>query len=148
MLIKLIQENKFINKINNNQATFIVVKNNDIIIEENYFGVISLIKHYQYLKTLNDICIYDKLVGRGAALLISSLDIQYVYAKTVTSEAIDIITKNCYCELIYERKTMKILNKDRSDLCPIEKISKSIIDIDELYCKLKNFYEERGFLND
>lgn len=142
----MILEHKFIDKIVSKESTLIVVNNDSIVVDENNFGVISLINHYQNLKGLSSVVLYDKLIGKGAAMIINTFNVESIYANTITKQALEILSKKC--DVKYDRLVDNILNRDKSDLCPIEKIAKDIDDVNTLLVELKSFYIERGFIND
>ncbi|MFV0424650.1 MAG: DUF1893 domain-containing protein [Bacilli bacterium] len=143
----MILEDSCLEKIKLGKSTLIVILNNKVIIDNNNFGVISLVENYDKLKNnYEPLKIYDKLIGKGAAVLISNLNIDFVYAKTITKEALSILENKCIIK--YDVVVNNILNRDKSDLCPIEKIASKYDDVNILYDELKSFYIERGFLND
>ncbi|MFV0499697.1 MAG: DUF1893 domain-containing protein [Bacilli bacterium] len=140
-------QNKYIQDIRENKSTLIIVNGQKLIVDENNFGVISLVKEYYNLKnSCSKLYIYDKLVGKGASLLIRDFDVKFVFAKTITNTAYKLLKD--VCEVKYDRIVPHILNRTHSDLCPIEKIANNYNKGEELYLELKKFYEERGFIND
>lgn len=142
---KLILEDKYIEKIRREDSTLLITSNDKVVVDDNTFGVISLLKHYDVLANSSSIVVYDKLIGKGAAMLIASFDVKKIFAKTITEKALEILST--YCEVEYDRLVENILNRDRSDLCPIEKIAKDIENVETLRNELKKFYIERGFLD-
>lgn len=144
---KLILEDNYIEKIRNGFSTFIVICNNEVIIDENNFGVISLLKHFEVLKNCQNLVIYDKLIGKGASMIMAILSVESIYSKTITTTALSILNESSI-NISFENEVEKILNRDKSDLCPIEKIAKDINDVNELVLLLREFYIERGYLND
>ncbi len=139
----MILANSLVDKINSEEHTLIIESNNGVVLTDNRFGVMCLIENFD--KDFGEINVYDKLIGKGAALLMTKHKLVNVYAKTITTEAIEILSP--ICNLKYFKEVKNILNRDRSDLCPIEKIAKDITDINLLYDKLKEFYVERGYLD-
>ncbi len=140
----MILENNLIELINQETHTLIIENQEGVLLTDNRFGVMCLIENFD--KDFGPVNIYDKLIGKGAALLMTKHKLVNVYAKTITTEAIEILSP--ICNLSYSREVENILNRDRSDLCPIEKIAKDISDVQVLYQALKAFYVERGYLND
>lgn len=140
----MIQKNSYIEEINSEESTLIIENVNGVVVRDKRFGVMCLIENFN--NEFGEVNIYDKLIGRGAALLMTKFNLKNVYAKTITTQAKEILGSRC--NLTYSREVENILNRDRSDLCPIEKISKDIDDLNVLYTELKDFYVERGYLND
>ncbi len=142
---KLILENKFVDKIRTEVSTIIVIENNVVKLDEKNFGVISLLENYEMLSSLSAITIYDKLIGKGAAMIMSEFNVEKVFAKTITKKAYEILSEKCSVE--YDRIVENILNRDKSDLCPIEKIASETDDVISLRNELTEFYIERGYIN-
>ena len=67
--------------------------------------------------------VFDRTVGRAAAYLYVYGNADYVYADTISKPAIEILKKN---KIKYEAKNIvdEIQNKDKTDLCPFEKLTK------------------------
>ncbi len=141
---KLILDNNLVTLIDESKHTLIIEDDNGIVIQDNRFGVICLVENFD--KKFGKVNVYDKLIGKGAALMLLSYNLQNVYAKTITKEARKILEAKC--NVYFSKEVDHILNRDRSDLCPIEKIAEHESDINILYNNLKNFYLERGYLND
>ncbi len=63
----------------------------------------------------------DKVVGKGAALLMVLGGVSEVYALTISRPALDIFHKYSV-KVIYELLVDNIINRDGTDICPVEKI--------------------------
>ena len=70
-------------------------------------------------------CIFDKTVGKAAAMLYVYGDAKCVHANTISKSAIKILKKN---NIKYEAKNIvsEIKNKKNTDLCPFEKLIKDV----------------------
>jgi len=68
---------------------------------------------------------FDKTVGRAAAWLYVYGNTKYVYADTISEPAIKILKKH---NIKYEYKNLiaEIPNRDKTDICPFEKLTKNI----------------------
>lgn len=126
-------------QIRDGKATVIITSHDEVIVNENNYGVISLLK-YRF-NTDKELFVYDKLIGKAAALLLLEHDIVYVYAKTITTEAIGLLNG---IVLEYDEEVEHILNRKRDDLCPIEKIARASNNKEELTKSLLDFYESIG----
>lgn len=71
-----------------------------------------------------DLVIFDKIVGRGAALLAIYLKAKIVYGALGSESAANVL-KEYKIEFYFQENCANILNRDKSDLCPIEKLSLS-----------------------
>lgn len=69
-----------------------------------------------------DIVIFDKIVGQGVALLAAFLKAKAVYGITGSRLAAKRL-KSFGIKFYFQKTVPNILNKDRTDLCPLEKIS-------------------------
>ena len=79
----------------------------------------------------------DKVVGKAAAMLFVKCGIKQVFAKTLSQNGRNILERfNIPYE--YETLTEKIINRDGTDICPMEKTVLNIEDIEEGYTALKN----------
>lgn len=87
-----------------------------------------------YLEESNfkDSYVFDKTVGRAAALLYVYGDADYVYADTISKPAIEILKKN---HIKYEAKNVveEIQNKSKTGLCPFEELTKNITNPVQAY---------------
>ncbi len=136
----MILKNNLKEEIRTQESTIIFECNEEVILRENNFGVISLLQHFG--KVTNKINVYDKLVGKGAALLLMEYNVDKIYAKTITKEALVILQKRYTVE--YDKVVQNILNRHRNDLCPIEKIAHDIDDVGILIEELNKFYKSIG----
>lgn len=109
----------------NNDA--IVVINNDRIFESKNQGVSTLIDLLENNKELlygASVC--DKVVGKAAAFLFCLGKIKELHAKIISEPAIEVVEKNGI-SLTFDKKVKNIQNRDKTDLCPMEKCT---LDID------------------
>ena len=79
----------------------------------------------------------DQVVGKAAALLFVKCGIKRVFAKTLSQSGKRMLELHgVYCE--YEVFTDKIINRDGTDVCPMEKAVMNTDDVEEGYLLLKN----------
>lgn len=85
--------------------------------------------------------IADKVIGRGAALLSIYLNIKQVYGKVMSKEAVEVLEGE---NIPYGFETLCdcIQNRDKSGLCPVEKLSLNIVDPTILLKKLEEFLQQ------
>ncbi len=92
-----------------------------------------------YLKNDNfkDSYVFDKTVGRAAAYLYVYGDAEFVYADTMSKPAIKILKKH---HIKYESPNIvkEIQNRDKTDLCPFEKLTKKVKNANEAYKLIYN----------
>jgi len=100
-----------------------ILKENKIIFRSKKSGVRGLLDFLQENGKQNgDVVIFDKIVGRAAALLTIYLGAKEVYGGIGSNTAAQVFRR--YKIKFYFSKTYpNILNKDKTDLCPMEKLS-------------------------
>ena len=79
----------------------------------------------------------DLVVGKAAALLMVKCKIKAVFAKTISKSGQEILKSN-NIPFEYEISAEKIINRDGTDICPMEKTVLNTDDPEEAYILLKN----------
>ena len=79
----------------------------------------------------------DLVVGKAAALLFVKSKIKAVFAKTLSKSGEEVLKSN-NIPVEYEVLTDKIINRDGTDICPMEKTVLNTDDPEEGYVLLKN----------
>lgn len=74
----------------------------------------------------------DKVVGKAAALLMAKGNVKEVYAEVVDESAMEIFTA-FGIGLIYKMATLRILNRSKTDICPMERAVLGISDPTEAF---------------
>ena len=86
---------------------------------------------------LSGYSVADLIVGKAVAMLFVKCGIKRVFAKTLSQSGKRMLElHSIYCE--YETLTEKIINRDGTDICPMEKTVRDTDDIEEGYLLLKN----------
>ena len=86
---------------------------------------------------LSGYSVADLVVGKAAALLFVKSKIKRVFAKTL-SESAKRVLELYGVDYEYETLTQKIINRDGTDICPMEKSVLGTDDADEAYSILQN----------
>ena len=86
---------------------------------------------------LSGYSVADLVVGKAVALLFVKCGIKRVFAKTL-SESAKRVLKIYGVDYEYETLTEKIINRDGTDICPMEKAVSGTDDIEEAYSILQN----------
>jgi len=90
--------------------------------KEGVRGLVEFIKKYR--RRYKNLIAFDKVVGNAAALLFVYLKVKEVYGIIGSNLAKKTLRK--YKIKFYFKKTISnILNKEKTDICPMEKISKT-----------------------
>lgn len=91
---------------------------------------------------LNDASIADKVVGRGAALLLVRGHIASVYACVISSGALDVLRRNGIA-IEFDTEVPFIVNRRGDGVCPVESLTSDTDNPDEAYKRIKTFINEQ-----
>ena len=85
----------------------------------------------------------DKVVGRGAALLLVKGGVREVYAEVASSGALDVL-RRAGVEVSFGREVPNIINRTGTDICPVEKLTAYTSSSDEAYVLIKGFLKDKN----
>ena len=86
---------------------------------------------------LSGYSVADLVVGKAAAMLFVKCGIKRVFAKTLSEHAKKVF-ELFGVDYEYETLTPKIINRDGTDICPMEKAVLGTDDVEEAYFILQN----------
>ena len=100
---------------------------------------------HQLLRTSPDtLCgamIADKVVGKGAAVLMTAGGVRWVYADVISRSALEfLLTHNIEAE--YGRVVPNIINRAGTDICPVEKLCMQCGNIEDALTLIDEFIEK------
>lgn len=102
-------------------------------------GVADLYDIYtQTPALLNGADVADRVVGKGAASILTAGNVRQVYADLISNDGLEVL-KKAGIPVFYTRLVPAILNRDGSSLCPIETICAPCQTLDECMDKIKDF---------
>jgi len=122
-------------KLGNN--SLIVIKNGNIIFQSDKDRLRPIILCInQNKKEMVDSIVIDKIVGLAAAKLFAFAKVKEIYALVASKSAEDYLKNN---NIKFQSKEIinNILNNDKSDICPMEKLAKDLTE-EKLFEMLKN----------
>ena len=100
-------------------------------------GIAPMMDFIAEAKDLSGYSVADLVVGKAAALLFVKSKIKRVFAKTLSKSAKRVL--ELYgVDYEYETLTEKIINRDGTDICPMEKAVSGTDDIEEAYSILRD----------
>ena len=70
---------------------------------------------------LEDGVVADKVIGKAAALLLMYGRIKALYTKVISSHALNVL-KDSRIEVVYDKLVPYVINRDGTDMCPMEKL--------------------------
>ncbi len=76
---------------------------------------------------LNGASIADKVIGKAAAMLLVRYGVAEIHAVLISEKALSYL-KNKSVTVTYETTTEHIINRDKTDMCPMEKCVLDISD--------------------
>jgi hypothetical protein len=125
---KLIQKN----------LSLIIVKDDKILFETESHGIGDLLKAIEKLRdNMKETSVADRIVGRAAALLFVFSGVAAVSAITASDGGIEVLKKNNVF-LEYESRVANVLNLNKTDVCPFEKLVAKLSNPERAYRALKN----------
>lgn len=100
---------------------------------------------HQLLRTSPEVLcgamIADKVVGKGAAVLMTAGGVRWVYADVISQSALEfLLTHNIEAE--YGRVVPNIINRAGTDICPVEKLCMQCEDIEDALTLIDEFIEK------
>jgi hypothetical protein len=126
-------------RLNDNNLTLVIAKEGKIIFESNSDGINDLIRAIDLLKdNLNESSVADSTVGKAVALLFVYSKVSSVFAKVMSKHGMRVLEK-ANVQLEYETLIPSILNKEKTDMCPLEKLTLGCESPGEAYRILKSF---------
>ncbi len=87
----------------------------------------------------------DRVIGRGAALLLALGKVREVYAQVISSPAVKVL-EDASITVDYGTIVPNIINRDGTDMCPVEKLTMNISDPEEAYGKIKEFLINKNII--
>lgn len=97
------------------------------------FNIVSASRH-----KLAGALVADRVIGRGAALLLALGKVREVYAQVISSPAVKVL-EDASITVDYGTMVPNIINRDGTDMCPVEKLTMNISDPEEAFVKIKEF---------
>ena len=80
----------------------------------------------------------DRVIGRGAALLMVKGGVREVFAYVISQPALDIL-READIPTSFATLQPNIINRTGTDICPIEKLTVATTDPDEAYRLIGDF---------
>jgi len=119
--------------------SLVIVKKGKVIFETKKQSISGFLQAIEKLnRNLVEASVADKIVGVAAAMLCVYSGVSSVFALTVSEGGIRVLEdSNIACQ--FEKKVSNILNRNKNDVCPFEKLAMDSGSSEEAYVKLKSF---------
>ncbi len=98
-------------------------------------GISPMMRFIAEGKELTGFCVADQIVGKAAAMLFVKAGVRGVYGKTMSHSGKAFLEANNIPHS-YDILTDRIINRQGTDICPMEKAVADINDADEGYQNL------------
>ncbi len=124
-------------KLHKDKLNLVIVKNGAVVFDTGAHGLSGFLLAIEKLgKELAGASVADRILGRAAALLCAYSEVASVFAVTISEEGVQMLRRN---DILYEYDNLipNILNYDRTDVCPFEKLTADLVNPEEAYAKLK-----------
>lgn len=122
--------------------TIAVVKNGVLLFKSQSKGIKPMYTLATEKKEISEgASIADRVIGKGAAMLCKYMGIKEVYGELLSNSAMDVLDESNIL-YSYNKVCPYIKNRDKTDLCPIEKMATNIDDIELLLDRIEEFLEE------
>lgn len=106
--------------------SFVLIKNGEIRYKskaERLKPLIFCIKKYG--KEMHGATVFDKIVGRAAAMLLAHAKVKEAWTPIISQDAKKYLKKN-KIKIEFEKEVKNIMNREGDDLCPMEKLSRKL----------------------
>ena len=125
--------------IQENDLGLVAIRDGKVIMQSEDRGVRPFVQAITDLgDELNGVVIGDRVVGRASAMLCIYSGAVAVYTPLV-SDAAEVQLQLADIRLSADKKTPYILNRQRTDMCPFEKMIDKLKSPDEVFHTLRNF---------
>jgi hypothetical protein len=124
-------------RLNENGLTLSIVKNGEVVFETASSGVSGFLEAIEkFRKALEEASVADRIVGKAIALLCVYAKVKAIYATVLSKKAKEVLEENT---IHGEWKFLveNILNVNKTELCPFEKMAAEISSPKDAYEKLK-----------
>lgn len=125
--------------IKNTNSTLVIVKYQKVIFLSEDKGIKPIYTAVtKYKDELIGSSIADRVTGKAAAVLYKYAGINELYTMLISQRAIEVLKKESI-DFSYDKNVPYIKNRNKTDMCPVEKLSEDTENIDILLQKLENF---------
>lgn len=122
-----------------NLNLLVLKEDKEIVFQSNKMGILPMYEFFR-LNVEEEVYVIDKFIGLGASrlLLNSKSKVMGLFTFVISKDAKELLKDN-NIEVVKEREVEKILNKDKTDFCPIEKLSMGNANFNDFREKLEEF---------
>ncbi len=123
------------------ELTLVIAKDGKIIFTSTDKGIKPMHTAVLELKEeLRGASVADRVIGRAAAILCKYAEIKELYTYLISHEAIKVF-ENSSIIFFYDESSPYIKNRDKTDMCPVEKLSQNVDSPEELIQRISEFLD-------
>ncbi len=131
--------------LNQENLALCVVKDEKVIYKSTKKGIYSL---YMIATTMPDqmkgASLADKTIGKAAAMICKSLEVKEIYSYLVSTPAVSVFGRE---RIHFTKEVPMIMNREKNDSCPMEKIAYNTNSTERLLKEIKEFLIVKGKIN-
>jgi hypothetical protein len=117
-----------------------IIKDGEAIYTSKEKGIYPIYNAYISMKErLEGASIADRVIGKAAAMICKSAKIKNLYSVIITEQAVKLLEDTT---VEFSKVVPYIKNRDQTDLCPIEKISRTTDDTNVLINEIEEFLKK------
>ncbi|EOD00285.1 DUF1893 domain-containing protein [Caldisalinibacter kiritimatiensis] len=118
-----------------------IVKDGKVLFSSREKGIKPMYMAVSELKeNLEGSSVADKVIGKAAAKLCIYGKVKELNTYLISERAIEVLKEEDII-FTFEKSTPYIKNRDKTDMCPVEKLSQNIDDTDELLKRISLFLD-------
>lgn len=91
---------------------------------------------------LHGALVADKVVGKGAAALLVKGGVAALHTDLISRPALDLLRRTGI-DVTYDTLTDRIVNRDGTDWCPVERLCRPLDNIDEMVDAIRAFIHRK-----
>ena len=89
-------------------------------------------------EALEGASVADRVIGRGAALLLALGHVGRVYAQIISEPAV-LVLQDYDIEVEYDKLVPNIINRNGTDICPVENLTMAMTQPEKAFTVIKEF---------
>jgi hypothetical protein len=134
-------------KVIEENLSLVVVKNGKILFKTQKQGIAGFLEAIERLgENMVTASAADKIVGVAAAKLCLYSGVASVFALTISEEGVKVL-KDGNIAYYFEKTVPNILNRDKKEVCPFEKVAMASGSPEETYFELKSCTKQEMMKN-
>ena len=123
------------------KLALVIVKDAKVIFSSKEKGIKPIYIAVNTLKDkLHNSSVADRVIGKAAAMLCKYSNVKALHTKLISESAIKVLEKENII-FTYDESAPYIKNRDKTDLCPVEKLSSDIDNPNLLIEKITDFLD-------